>query len=72
MSGADGVRCNKWSSLFEEVVEFSIFSSGRVVLHGLIGDSGDPEVDFSKFLNGEFFSRTKFFFFGLGLFSEWI
>ena len=65
MSWVDWIGGNKWSSLFEEVVELSVFFSGVIVLPGLIGDS---DVDIGEFLKGESFSWSDFLFFGFGLF----
>ena len=70
MSGVNWVWSNKGSSFFEEVVELSVFSSGVVVLPGLVGDSWDSDVYFGKFFKGKSLSRAKFLLFWLGLFSE--
>ena len=70
MGGVDWVGSDEWSSLFEEIVELSVFLAGLVVLHGLAGSSGDSNVDFGEFFKGEFLSRSDFFFFSFGLFPE--
>lgn len=58
MSGIDWVWSNKWSSFFKEIIEFTIFSSGIVVLSYLVGSSWDSDVDFSEFFKWNFFART--------------
>lgn len=70
MGGVDWVWSNEGSSFFEEIVKLSVFPSGVVVLSGLVGDSGDSDVDLGEFFEGESFSWTESFFFGLGLFPE--
>ena len=70
MSWVDWIGGNERSSLFKEVVEFSVFFSGVVVLSGLVGNSGDSDIDFSEFFEGQSFSWSDFLFFGFGLFSE--
>jgi hypothetical protein len=68
MSCVDWVGGDKGSSLFEEVIELSVFLSGLVVLHGLVGGSGYSNVNFGEFFKGKFFSGSDFLFFGFGLF----
>ena len=70
MGGVDWVWSNEGSSFFEEIVELAVFPSGVVVLSGLVGDSGDSDVDLGEFFKGESFSWAESFFFGLGLFPE--
>lgn len=52
MGRVDWIWSDKWSSFLEEVIELSIFSSGLIVLTGLIGDSRDSNIDFGEFFNG--------------------
>ncbi len=70
MSWVDWIGGNERSSLFEEIVEFSVFFSGVAVLSGLVGNSGDSNIDFGEFFKGKSFSWSDFLFFGLGLFPE--
>lgn len=70
MGGVDWVWSHKGSSFFKEVVEFAVFSSGVVVLSGLVGDSRDSDVDFGELFEGESFPGAESFFFGLGLFPK--
>ncbi len=70
MSWANRIGRDKSSSLFKKLFELSIFFSGPIFWHYLVSSSGNSNVDFRKFLNGKFFSWSKFFFLGFGLFPE--
>jgi hypothetical protein len=50
MSSVDWVGGDERSSLLQEIVEFAVFSSGVVVLSGLVGDSGDSDIYFGELL----------------------
>lgn len=69
MGGVDWIGGDEGSSFFEEVVEFAVFSSGVVILSGLVGYSGDSDVDFGEFFEWQFFSVSEFVLFLIGLFS---
>lgn len=70
MGGAGWVGCDKGSSLFEEIVEFSIFSSGVVVLSDLVDGSRNSDIDFCDFLETEFLPRTQSFLLFFRLFPD--